>query len=490
MIGSALTSSGVEASPETTYQSLQVFSLAPDILGEHSGKSIDRRANRTDPMTETVHAEPTKDFFVRMITRDITLEDCILDLVDNCIDGANKTRASNTTGSDQPSFKGYTATIELTPDHFRISDNCGGISTEVAKNYAFHFGRPSDAPAEAEFSIGLYGIGMKRAIFKLGEHATVRSTTVDDAFEVVIDVPEWQEKPEGDWSFALTHVSRSDTPGTVISVDRLHSTTSGEFADQVFLNQLAKVLSRDYSFFLQRGFQIELNGVALKPYEYMLRESSEFQPLRSSHDNNGVTIDIVAGLAGLPPDDTSPESEDPKASEYFGWFIACNDRIVLAADKTDATVWGHDGFPTWHQQYAGFMGIVNFKSSNKPHLLPWTTTKREIEYDDPVYRQARTKMKEITRDFIQYTNHRKKDPDYARTLEQKAEPTPVDRLPRRDSLSLPRVAIQKPSVAHINYQVEKEKARKVAIALGDPSLSYRAIGLETFNYVYGNEVDD
>ena len=30
-------------------------------------------------------ANPTKAFFVRMITRDITLEDCIFDLVDNSI---------------------------------------------------------------------------------------------------------------------------------------------------------------------------------------------------------------------------------------------------------------------------------------------------------------------------------------------------------------------------------------------------------------------
>jgi hypothetical protein len=34
-------------------------------------------------------ANPTKAFFVTMITRDITLEDCILDLIDNSVDGAN-----------------------------------------------------------------------------------------------------------------------------------------------------------------------------------------------------------------------------------------------------------------------------------------------------------------------------------------------------------------------------------------------------------------
>jgi hypothetical protein len=33
-------------------------------------------------------ANPTKAFFVRMITRDISLADCILDLIDNSVDAA------------------------------------------------------------------------------------------------------------------------------------------------------------------------------------------------------------------------------------------------------------------------------------------------------------------------------------------------------------------------------------------------------------------
>ena len=33
-------------------------------------------------------AIPTKQFFVSMLTRDISLVDAILDLVDNCLDGA------------------------------------------------------------------------------------------------------------------------------------------------------------------------------------------------------------------------------------------------------------------------------------------------------------------------------------------------------------------------------------------------------------------
>jgi hypothetical protein len=43
-----------------------------------------------------VDANPTKAFFVRMITRDISLEDCILDLIDNSVDGAWKLEGGRT----------------------------------------------------------------------------------------------------------------------------------------------------------------------------------------------------------------------------------------------------------------------------------------------------------------------------------------------------------------------------------------------------------
>jgi len=43
-------------------------------------------------------ANPTKEFFVKMITRDITLEDCILDLIDNSVDGAWRSEGSRPMG--------------------------------------------------------------------------------------------------------------------------------------------------------------------------------------------------------------------------------------------------------------------------------------------------------------------------------------------------------------------------------------------------------
>ena len=133
------------------------------------------------------HAAPTKEFFVRMITKDIDLEDCILDLIDNCLDGA---RRSSANAPDAKRYAGFAARIEVTLDRFKIEDNCGGISVDQAIDYAFHFGRRKDAPP-GDHAIGLYGIGMKRAIFKIGNSISIRSSTVDDSFGTHIDVDAW-----------------------------------------------------------------------------------------------------------------------------------------------------------------------------------------------------------------------------------------------------------------------------------------------------------
>ena len=104
-----------------------------------------------------------------MLTRDIELVDAILDLLDNCVDGILRQRGNS---SGETPYKGFKAAIKFDEKSFSISDNCGGIPWSL-HNYAFRMGkeredRDSDLP-----TVGVYGIGMKRAIFKIGKHCSI-----------------------------------------------------------------------------------------------------------------------------------------------------------------------------------------------------------------------------------------------------------------------------------------------------------------------------
>src|SRR6266436_3973484 len=98
-----------------------------------------------------VDASPVKSFFVSMLTRDIKLEEAILDLLDNCVDGILRT-ATRRRNSKKP-YSGFSADIDFSKDTFCISDNCGGIPWDL-HSYAFRMGRADDRPDDAPGTVG------------------------------------------------------------------------------------------------------------------------------------------------------------------------------------------------------------------------------------------------------------------------------------------------------------------------------------------------
>jgi hypothetical protein len=145
---------------------------------------------------------PTKEFFVNMLTKDIELEDAVLDLLDNCVDGALRS-AKSPAGSDRP-YAGYHAKLTFSGTTFTISDNCGGISNAV-RDSAFRLGRPpGDRIDENLPTVGTYGIGMKRAIFKIGFDCDIQSHTSTSGFSVHIS-REWMTR-EDTWEIPVANL--------------------------------------------------------------------------------------------------------------------------------------------------------------------------------------------------------------------------------------------------------------------------------------------
>ena len=64
---------------------------------------------------------------------------------------------------------------------------------DTAQKYAFRFGRPEDAPPTTE-TVGRFGVGMKRALFKMGKMFEVESKTNDDHFQVDVNVADWKRR--------------------------------------------------------------------------------------------------------------------------------------------------------------------------------------------------------------------------------------------------------------------------------------------------------
>ena len=246
-------------------------------------------------MPEKAKALPAKGFFIRMLTRDISLADCILDLLDNAVDGAHRS-LRNGTPSDLSRFY---VNLLLDPQEFAVQDNCGGISLPDAREYAFNFGRRKDAPRPSEESIGIYGIGMKRALFKLGKEIQISSSTRSDSFQTTIQVEAWEA--EDKWEFDLEPGSAWEQPGTTIKVRDLNDEVGEELMDPTFQRVLERAISRGYALFIKEGLTVTINGRPISAEHFVLLVGDEFIPIRTAYDEQDVSVEITAGMAARPP---------------------------------------------------------------------------------------------------------------------------------------------------------------------------------------------
>lgn len=103
----------------------------------------------------------------------------------------------------------------------------------TAINYAFIFGKPENYIDDTKFSIGRFGVGMKRALFKIGKHFSVESETSQDHFLVNVDVETWSKSDN--WEFQYEPIEQGDlvNNGTKIKIINLNEDVKTEFSDPI-----------------------------------------------------------------------------------------------------------------------------------------------------------------------------------------------------------------------------------------------------------------
>lgn len=462
------------------------------------------------PTVIKIDASPTKDLFISMLVRDLSLRDAIGDLVDNSVDAARKLfeqRNAHEPTEDllnEFEYDNLRVDITLNADEFTISDNCGGMSVAIARDYAFRFGRSSKAD-KTPGSVGQFGIGMKRALFKLGSYFAVNSRTRTNRFALNVDVDEWAERT--DWNFLMPDYDENAQPvpspeqGTSIRVTKLHPDVAAQFSNSRFITNLATEIENENVYNIQRGLIIGVNGNRLSARPLEIRTSSEFKtgyfeqaiPLVSRQGEDViVNVKYIVGVGDAILTDG-------------GWYIFCNDRLVTGTgpDQSHVSGWtgrGGDGGPKYHDQYERFRGYV-FISSIDASLLPWNTTKNSMDMDSRLYQGIRAKMIEMMAPVISFLNNLKKEkeadnPEENRPLNQRMEATKSVALSTitagsaqvATQFAAPQEQMTKPkkSQTTVRFEVSKAKAERVKDELGVKTLP--EMGLATFAYYYENEI--
>jgi len=423
-------------------------------------------------MSDKIDASPTKEFFIDMLTRDIALDRSLLDLIDNSVDAARENNKNNAK-----------IIINYKDDVFIIYDDCGGMDINSAQNYAFRFGRPKDNPATPN-SVGQFGVGMKRTLFKLGKKFQVFSRKNSDSFSINIDVDEWKTDDK-DWTFNIDYDKEIDINDgeTKIIVRDIYPDISQQLSLDTFINSLSQEISIAHFKSINSGLSIYINDKKVSNYEISFLKSQDLGVYSKSYTYEGVNVRITTGISERKLDEG-------------GWYIVCNGRLVESAEQSRITGWQVDGVPKYHPDYAFFRGVVEFDCQDSSKL-PWTTTKTGVDRDNAIFRSALHEMKIAIRPIISFLRDRtKEDMQYksgyldTRPLNESIENARqilLHSVQPSESFLRPKMAEKKdmPQIATIQYTVLLEEIEKVKNSLN--ATTNKEVGEETFKYYMSYE---
>lgn len=443
-------------------------------------------------MTEQLvaKAHPHKMFFVEMFTRDVSIEECMLDLIDNSIDGLIRSRDIELGQNllalppDQRESNLATIKLEVSDKRVLITDNCGGIPLKDAREEVFNFGHTPAYGAESKkLGLGVYGVGLKRALFKIGTAFEVTSKTVSDGFFMKVDLNDWMAKDSlREWIFPLSPIDKAksiQTAGTTIKISPLREEARVAINDGRFKSRVFTEVGRAYALFLERFVTVQFDSEKIKPMQIPLGASEVIIPAFKELNYDGVTIHLFASLA-------KRDARNEWPAEQAGWYVACNGRLVVAADKTDLTGWGVS-LPEFHTgKYRGFVGLALF-SSDDPLKLPWTTKKSGLNRESTVFQRVRHEMVAVSRPIISFLNKMypsdaPEEPQQRALADEvkfidlhsiaKGTQTPFDVRPLKPTKEKTTVRIQ--------FDAEKQDVEKVRKHLRRPWMSYKEVGETAF----------
>lgn len=366
-------------------------------------------------MVEKVNATPSKKFFVSMLTRDIELKDAILDLLDNCVDGILRQLDTSPVTNKQKPYENFWARINISGKSFSIEDNCGGINKSIAEDSAFRLGRVDLERDKDIPTVGMYGIGMKRSIFKMGRKATISSKHNKSSYYVEI-LPDWLDDDDNWYLPLIDKQNLLEEDGTRILVENLHENIATQLDSKEFDKDLREDISHFFAIILGKGFRVFLNDkeITLSDFRILFYkdfdDSNQIQPYVYKGKVKGVSIEVVVGFyvhlastAEAEKEEEDGKDKPSRKTENAGWTVICNDRVVLYKDRTRLTGWGLRDIPHYHPQFSAISGTVIFKSNNSL-MLPLGTTKRNIDTSSPIYYRALDRMMEGVKLFTNFTN--------------------------------------------------------------------------------------
>ena len=235
---------------------------------------------------------------------------------------------------------------------------------------------------------------------------------------------------------------------------------------------------------MENGLIITINGQTIYFSSDQIIQTKDIIPYGKEVVIDDVIIRIIAGIV--------PKGEPEKA----GWYIYCNGRLVVFADKTNLTGWGEDGTRMYHPSLAFFRGFAYFESNNSD-ALPWNTTKTGVDTSSKYFIYAKRLMQEATQQIIKECNQLIDGslPDVVentvfrskKTLLTTASIISTANSNANFSLNVPEIKCAEPT-ATISFSKPKKMIDHMKSVMGVST--NKDVGITSFDYYYKRECEE
>jgi hypothetical protein len=301
-------------------------------------------------LAKILDGAPTRELIIKTITKDISIEAAIFDLIDNSIHAAEIINSKK--------FNKFYVKLDINKNKLIIQDNCGGIPRDKAWGDAFRLG------SSLEYKAG-HGIGMKRAFLKLGKVISIKSNRKDYSCSVPIFVDSWGYANNWDISIEEKAFSKHEPEGVIITINELYDDIVRNFSKSSFIQKLKDRVARRYRYKLMAGFNIIING------EIIISKNIQGEKVAESPNKliNNMMVKVI--LYNNIPDSNN------------GWDIIINGNVIIERDKSDLTMW-RKRLIIPKYSYEKFVGEVLISGVSTKDL-PILSTKDNIDTDAKSY---------------------------------------------------------------------------------------------------------